>query len=167
MHSGPEDVHFENVRFDPDLTPFHELAKRMAAEFGYTAELSLDARLAELLRLRVAQLDPCPYCLVLHTRAATRSGIPADVIAQLGGWRESSVFSPAEKAALDYCEGLTRYDVVGFAGLHDELSAHFDELEIAEIAAVIINMNVWTRLKLAQGAVAMADSGPPPSEPTG
>jgi hypothetical protein len=32
------------------------------------------------------------------------------------------------------------------------VAKQFNEVEIAEIAAVIINMNVWTRLKLAQGA---------------
>ena len=34
--------------------------------------------------------------------------------------------------------------------------------EVAEIAAVVINMNVWTRLKLAQGATpSLASSGTP------
>lgn len=145
-------MRFENTRFDPDLTPFHDLAKQMAAKFGYRAELSLDPRLAELLRLRVSQLNPCSYCLILHTQVAERLGIPAAVIAHLASWRESALFSPAERAALAYCEGLTTYDLAGFAGLHDELRGHFDETEVAEIAAVIINMNVWTRLKLAQGA---------------
>lgn len=164
---GGVGIRFENVRFDPDLTPFHELAKQMATQFGYTARLSLDPRLAELLRLRVAQLDPCPYCLILHTREAHRIGIPSEVIAHLAGWRESGMFSPAERAALAYCEGLTTYDIVQFAGLHDELRRHFDEKEIAEIAAVIINMNVWTRLKLAQGAIPVADSAPSASEQPG
>ena len=36
--------------------------------------------------------------------------------------------------------------------MHQGLTVFFDEREIAEIAAVVINMNVWTRLKLAQGA---------------
>lgn len=36
---------------------------------------------------------------------------------------------------------------------HAALTGHFDQTAIAEIAAVVINMNVWTRLKLAQGAV--------------
>jgi AhpD family alkylhydroperoxidase len=157
---GRSEVRFENVRFDPDLTPFHELAKQMALRFGYAAELSLDPRLAELLRLRVAQLNPCPYCLILHTREAVRVGIPSDVVAQLAGWRESAMFSPAEKVALAYCEGLTVYDIAGFAALHDELRRHFREQEIAEIAAVVINMNVWTRLKLAQGAIPAADGAP-------
>jgi AhpD family alkylhydroperoxidase len=150
-------VRFENTRFDPDLTPFHDVAKEMAARFGYSAELSLDPRLAELLRLRVAQLDPCSYCLILHTQVADRIGIPSEVVAHLAGWRESAVFSLAEKAALAYCEGLTLYDDAQFPRLHDELRLHFDEKEIAEIAAVIINMNVWTRLKLAQGAQPAAE----------
>ena len=52
-------VRFENIRFDPDLTPFHQVAKDMAAQFGYSANLSGDRRLLQLLRLRVAQLNPC------------------------------------------------------------------------------------------------------------
>jgi AhpD family alkylhydroperoxidase len=157
---GRSRVHFENTRFDPDLTPFHDIARQMADAFGYTAELSLDRRLAQLLRLRVAQLNPCPYCLVLHSRSALEKGIPADVVAHLPGWRESAMFSPVEKAALAYCEGLTRYDIADFARLHDDLRVHFDEREVAELAAVVINMNVWTRLKLAQGQTPVADATP-------
>ncbi|RZS64387.1 AhpD family alkylhydroperoxidase [Agromyces ramosus] len=159
-------VRFENTRFDPDLTPFHDLAKQMAARFGYRAELSLSPRLAELLRLRVAQLNPCSYCLILHTEVAARLGIPSDVVAHLPSWRESDRFSHAEKVALAYCEGLTQYDISHFAELHDELRTHFDEKEVAEIAAVIINMNVWTRLKLAQGAVPVADEAPTAPRPS-
>ena len=157
---GRSEVRFENTRFDPDITPFHGIAEQMAGGFGYTAELSLDRRLAELLRLRVAQLNPCPYCLILHTRVAGEFGIPAEAIAHLAGWRESGMFSSAEKAALAYCEGLTQYDIAGFARLHDELRIHFTESEVAEIAAVVINMNVWTRLKLAQGAIPSVDATP-------
>ena len=138
----------------------------MAARFGYTAELSLNARLAELLRLRVAQLNPCSYCLILHTQVADRLGIPSEVVAHLAGWRESDMFSQAEKVALAYCEGLTLYDLGHFAELHDELRVHFDEQEVAEIAAVIINMNVWTRLKLAQGATPAADESPTAPRPS-
>jgi AhpD family alkylhydroperoxidase len=160
-------VRFENTRFDPDLTPFHDIAKQMAARFGYRAELSLSPRLAELLRLRVAQLNPCAYCLILHTDVAARLGIPAEVIAHLASWRESDMFSHAEKVALAYCEGLTVYDIAQFGALHDELRIHFDEKEVAEIAAVVINMNVWTRLKLAQGATPAADPAPIALQPSG
>ena len=36
------EIEFQNRRFDPDLTPFHELAKSMAKAFGYTADLEVD-----------------------------------------------------------------------------------------------------------------------------
>jgi AhpD family alkylhydroperoxidase len=163
----PPGVRFENTRFDPDLTPFHDLAKQMAARFGYRAELSLSPRLAELLRLRVAQLNPCSYCLILHTDVATRLGIPSEVIAHLASWRESDLFSHPEKVALAYCEGLTVYDIAQFAALHDDLRIHFDEKEVAEIAAVVINMNVWTRLKLAQGATPASGRTPTIAKPSG
>ena len=114
-------LRFENTRFDPDITPFHELAKDMAAQFGYAAELSADRVLLQLLRLRVAQLNPCSYC-----------------------------------------EGLTLFRHEEIPALHKELRLHFTEREVAEIAAVVINMNVWTRLKLAQGATpSLASSGTP------
>ena len=147
------EIRFENTRFDPDLVAFHDIAKQMAKSVGYTASLNVDGRVAQLLRLRVAQLNPCSYCLILHTKAARDQGIEEEVIAHLPSWRESTLFSPAEHAALAYCEGLTRHDVEAFPALHEAMAAHFGEREIAEVAAIVINMNVWTRLKLAQGAV--------------
>jgi len=143
---------YKNTRFDPDLIEFHDIAKQMAKSVGYTAELSVDRQLAQLLRLRVSQMNPCSYCLILHTQAATDQGILPEKIAHLASWRESALFSAQEQAALDYCEALTDYDLDAFSSKHDALSKYFDEKAIAEIAAIVINMNLWTRLKLAQGA---------------
>ncbi|MFV8384373.1 carboxymuconolactone decarboxylase family protein [Vibrio parahaemolyticus] len=143
---------FHNTRFDPTAMPFHDIAMQLAASVGYTADIPLDPQLAQLLRLRVAQLNPCAYCLVLHTKAAHERGIEADKVAHLAAFRESALYTPAEKAALGYCEDLTHYAHQDFAKTHDALSAHFSADDIAYIAAVVINMNLWTRLKLAQGA---------------
>lgn len=148
-----ENVSFQDTRFDPNLTRFGGLAENMAAAFGYSAELPGDPRLLQLLRLRVAQLNPCSYCLILHAEVATKIGISSVDIAHLPSWRESTMFSAEEQAALDYCEALTVFNQERFATAHNKLRTHFTERDIAEIAAVIINMNVWTRLKLAQGAV--------------
>jgi len=150
------DIRFENRRFDPDLIDFHAIAKEMAKSVGYTARLSVPGPLAQLLRLRVSQLNPCSYCLILHTQAAADQGIAPEKIAHLASWRESELFSEAERAALAYCEALTRYDLAAFPAAHDALAAYFDEKALAEIAAIVINMNLWTRLKLAQGATPVA-----------
>lgn len=145
-------VEYINTRFDPDLVEFHGIAKQMAKSVGYTADLEINGHLAQLLRLRVAQINACSYCLILHTQAALDQGISAAIVAHLASWQESTMFTAEEQAALAYCEGLTIYKLSGFSELHQALSVHFEEKQIAEIAALVINMNLWTRLKLAQGA---------------
>jgi hypothetical protein len=40
-----------------------------------------------------------------------------------------------------------------FQPYHEQLADHFDESEILDIIGVVINMNIWTRLKLAEGAM--------------
>lgn len=148
-----DDITFKNTRFDPDVIEFHGIAKQMAASVGYTADMGVEKKLAQLLRLRVAQMNECSYCLILHTQAAHDQGVHPAKVAHLPSWRESTMFEAPEQAALAYCEGLTAYDLAGFPALHDALAEHFDEKQIAEIAAIVINMNLWTRLKLAQGQV--------------
>ncbi len=146
-----DDIDFKDTRFDPDIIEFHGIAKQMAASVGYTANMGVEKKLAQLLRLRVAQMNECSYCLILHTQAAHDQGVHPAKVAHLPSWRESTMFEADEQAALAYCEGLTTYDLPGFATLHDALTAYFNEKQIAEIAAIVINMNLWTRLKLAQG----------------
>lgn len=144
-------VEFDHLRLSPNLNGLDGIARQMAQQFGYTAEVSIPRRLANLLRLRVAQLNPCSYCLILHTQVALESGLDSALVAHLPSWRESAMLDPMEVAALDYCEALTEFDVPRFDSAHRALALHFSEPAIADIAAVVINMNVWTRLKLAQG----------------
>jgi len=61
------DVSYKNTQFDPDITAFHAIAKDMAKSVGFTADLFINSQLAQLLRLRVVQMNPCSYCLILHT----------------------------------------------------------------------------------------------------
>ena len=147
-----QNVSFKDSRFNPDVTPFHDLAKNMAQAFGYTADLELDPKLTQLLRLRVAQYNNCAYCLILHSQAARDRDIPTAKIDGLGSWWESALYGPEERAALAYSDALSDGNRPGFQTVHDALSEHFSERQIGEIAAIVINMNLWTRLKLAQGA---------------
>ena len=152
-----ESVTIENRRFDPDQNEaLSSIAGQFAKAFGYTAQdLDVDPALAQLLRLRVSQLNNCTYCLNLHYEAA-RTLVPRAKVDTLSAWWETDLFSEPEQAALAYTEALTRIADTTvadrFAVYHDDLAAHFTESQIVTIAAVVINMNVWTRLKLAQGA---------------
>jgi AhpD family alkylhydroperoxidase len=153
-----DDVQIHTTRLDAAANPeLMALAKAGAAAFGYTAELALSRQLAQLLRLRVAQINNCSYCLNVHYDAARSVGIHRAKIDFLSAWWETQLFSEAERAALQYTEALTRTaDTTvarAFQQYHDSLAAHFDEPAMLEIVAVVINMNIWTRLKLAEGAM--------------
>jgi AhpD family alkylhydroperoxidase len=152
------DVTIRRTRLDLAANePLTAIAQAGAAAFGYTAELTLDGQVAQLVRLRVAQINNCTYCLDVHHTAARRAGIAQAKIDTLTAWWETRLFTEAERAALQYAEALTRVSdtsvMQSFQRFHDELADHFDEAAMREIAAVIINMNIWTRLKLAEGAM--------------
>jgi len=146
-------VTFKNTRFNPDITPFHDLAKTMAKAVGYTADLDIDKQLAQLLRLRVAQKNECAYCIILHAKASRDAGISEAKTDNISSWYNSNLFTEVEKIALAYCDVLSEGQSKDFQKYHNDLAKHFNEKEIAEIAAVVINMNLWTRLKLAQGQI--------------
>lgn len=150
-------IKFKNTRFNPDITPFHNLAKEMANAVGFTANLSISKELAQLIRLRVAQKNECSYCIILHTKNARDFGVSDAKIDSISAWYNSELFTDVEKAVLTYSDALTDGKSKDFQKYHDALANNFNEKEIAEIAAIIINMNVWTRLKLAQGEVPYSE----------
>jgi AhpD family alkylhydroperoxidase len=156
-------VTFINRRDDSSANAnLTKLARHGADTFGYKARLSIDRRLAQLLRLRVSQINNCAYCLNLHHEAARQAGIPQPVIDTLSVWWETEFHTDAARAALAYTEALTRVADArvadDFGARHDALAEHFAPEQILEIVGIVINMNVWTRLKMAEGATpALAD----------
>src|SRR3954462_1109158 len=153
-----DDVPVANRRFDASENAALIGMARMGADaFGYTADLRIDRGLAELLRLRVSQLNSCTYCLNLHYQAAREAGIPRAKIDTLTAWWETELHSHPEGAAPRSTAGRARgADTDGdaaFQRFHDALAEHFGPEEILEIVAVVVNMNVWTRIKLAEGAM--------------
>ena len=159
------EVAFDERRFPQEQNrQLAENAASFAADFGYRSEtLTVDGQLAQLLRLRVSQLNHCTYCLVLHAKAARDLDIPAAKIDTLSAWWETNLFSEAEQAALAYTEALTHIPGAGgerrFDRYHQALTAHFTPSEVGEIAGIVINMNVWTRLKLATGSTPKIEDG--------
>ncbi|MEI5007529.1 carboxymuconolactone decarboxylase family protein [Streptomyces sp. NPDC087659] len=156
-----DDVRITNRRLDARGNEALSRMARMGAEsFGYTAELRIDRGLAQLLRLRVSQLNSCTYCLNLHYQAAREAGVPRAKIDTLTAWWETELHSEAEQAALRYAEALTRVadtdPDTAFQRFHDALAAHFGPEEMLEIVAIVVNMNIWTRIKLAEGAMPAA-----------
>ena len=150
-------IHIRTHRIDPVINEsLNRIAKEFAKAFGYTSEtIRIDSELAQLIRLRVSQINHCTFCMNLHARVARDMGIATEKVDTLSAWWETALYSEAEEAALSYTEVLTRQETASyrnkFGSTHQSLSKYFSEIEISDIAAIVINMNVWTRLKMASG----------------
>ena len=93
-----------------------------ASKDALTAMLQLQTRvnkteleplLIELVKIRASQINRCAYCLEMHTRATRAQGETEARIYLLNAWRESSLYSERERAALAWTESLTNLAQTG------------------------------------------------------
>jgi AhpD family alkylhydroperoxidase len=110
----------------------------------------LDHKLLELVKIRASQINGCAYCLDMHTKDAIAIGEKEQRIHLLAAWRESPFYSSHERAALAWCEALTRISLSGAPDpLYDELEKLFLPEEIVELTLAIVAINGWNRLAVA------------------
>jgi AhpD family alkylhydroperoxidase len=113
------------------------LAKGVAAMNDAVFASTLDWRLHELVRMRIAVINGCQTCLTWRTPEAVEAGVTDDLLAEVADWRGSDRFTPAERVALEFTE-LFCTDSVGISDeLMQRLEQHFDAGQIVDLALVI------------------------------
>ncbi|MEV0704728.1 carboxymuconolactone decarboxylase family protein [Saccharopolyspora sp. NPDC050389] len=115
------------------------------------ADSTLPAATQELVRIRSSQINGCGRCIDIHTKEAARAGETSTRINLVATWREATVFTDAERAALELAEQATRIaDAAG--GVTDEAWAnaveHYDEDQLAALVAVIALNNAFNRVNV-------------------
>jgi len=111
---------------------------------------ALDARLKNLIEVRVSQINGCAFCLDMHVREARELGEPQRRLDCLAGWRDLPDFSARERAALDWAEALTRIaETHAPDSIYEELQRHFSEREIVDLTVAIAVINTWNRTQIA------------------
>jgi AhpD family alkylhydroperoxidase len=123
-------------------------ALKVMLEFSQkVSELGLEKTLQELVKIRASQLNGCAFCIHMHTRDARANGETEERIYLLDGWRESSLYTERERAALGWTEALT---LVSQTHAPDEdyaaLVPHFTEEEIVKLTLLIGMINTWNRI---------------------
>ncbi|MFE1950104.1 MULTISPECIES: carboxymuconolactone decarboxylase family protein [Streptomyces] len=106
---------------------------------------------ADLVLVRVSQINGCGFCLDMHTKDAAAAGESAQRLHMVGAWREAKVFTDAERAALELAEAGTRIaDAAG--GVSDEVwenaAKHYDEDQLAALVSLIALINTYNRLNV-------------------
>jgi AhpD family alkylhydroperoxidase len=110
----------------------------------------LEPAMIELVLMRVSQINGCAFCLDMHWKDARASGQSEERLYMLSTWRESSLYSERERAALELCEAMT---VISKAQVPDDVweraSTAFDEYELSQLVFAITTINAWNRLNIA------------------
>ncbi|MGW0189291.1 carboxymuconolactone decarboxylase family protein [Streptomyces sp. NPDC003362] len=114
-------------------------------------ESPLPASTQELVALRVSQINGCAVCIDMHSKEAAAAGETPVRLHLVAAWREATVFTEAERAALELAEQGTRVaDAAG--GVGDEVWAraaeHYDEEQLTALVMLVSFMNAVNRLNV-------------------
>ena len=131
----------------------NEIAAKFANRFANAslviAQSPLPQSTQELVSLRASQINGCGWCTDLHTTEAAAAGETAVRLHLAAAWRESAVFTEAERAALALAEEGTRL-ADAHHGVSDETWAqvreHYDDDQIAALVCLVALINAANRL---------------------
>ncbi len=128
-----------------------KMMKHLTSAGRLAAESSLPRATQELVLLRASQINGCGFCTDMHTKDAAAAGETAQRLHLVATWREATVFTDAERAALELAEEGTRIaDAAG--GVSDDVWAnaakHYNEEELVALVSVIAIINAFNRMNV-------------------
>ena len=128
-----------------------KLVKHINAAGAVLHDSALPAATQELVKLRASQINGCGFCTDMHIKDALHAGESQQRLNLVAVWREATVFTEAERAALELAEQGTRIaDAAG--GVTDEAWAnaakHYDTDQLAALVCTIALINTYNRLNV-------------------
>ncbi len=131
-----------------------ELPKSLMALGKAAIDSGLEVSLLHLIKARVSQINGCGFCLHMHHAEARQDGEQQERLDILPAWREVPYFSDRERAGLAWAEALTliAQEKVSDA-LYDSVKTHFDDKELANLTAAILEINSWNRVVAGFGFI--------------
>jgi alkylhydroperoxidase family enzyme len=137
-------------QFGKVMTPFKVFVARMPLAFGQFVgkigqldkKLTLPLETAMLIREQVARINVCLFCIDIGRYFTIKASMNQTKFDALENYRTSSLFTDAERAALDYVTELTRdkkVDPANFA----RLACFYSERQICEIVWLVASEHVY------------------------
>lgn len=109
----------------------------------------LEPALRSLVTVRVSQINHCAFCVDVNSATLVKRGVEMNKIDALATWRDSSLFSPVERLALEYTEAMTVTGRVVSDDLGRSLKAQWDDDTIVELTGLIAFQNLSSKFNAA------------------
>jgi AhpD family alkylhydroperoxidase len=126
-------------------------AKYLVSAGKAVTESALPPATQELVKLRASQINGCAFCADMHAKDAAHAGETQLRLNLVAVWREATVFTEPERAALELTEQGTRLADAA-TGVTDDAWAnaakHYDDDQLAALVALIAEINAWNRLNV-------------------
>jgi len=137
-------------QFGKVLTPVKVHSARLPDAFGMfygkigtlDKKLKLPRETVFLIREQVARINVCLFCTDIGRAFAIKESMNEAKFDALDAYRTSSLFSAAERAALDYATELTSDKQVS-QDTFNHLAEHYSEREICEIVWLVASEHLY------------------------
>jgi len=141
---------FARRQFGKVPTPVKVHSARLPSAFGLfyakigslDKKLTLSPEMVLLVREQVARLNVCLFCMDIGRSFVIKASMNEAKFDALENYATSSLFTEAERAALDYVTELTRDKKVN-PDTFDRMARHYSEREICEIVWLVATEHVY------------------------
>jgi AhpD family alkylhydroperoxidase len=135
--------------FDNELAM--KIMKHVISAGRAVEQSSVPSSTLELVKVRASQINGCAVCTDMHTKDALHAGESQLRLNLVAVWREATVFTQAERAALELVEEGTR--IADSAGaVSDDVWAraakHYNDEQLAALVMEIAVINAWNRINV-------------------
>ena len=142
--------YFTRRQFGKVLTPLKVHSARLPSSFGWfygkiselDKKLQLPQETVMLIREQVAHINICTFCIDMGRWATIQASLNQAKFDALQQYRTSSLFSDAERSALDYVTELTRDKKVD-PETFKLMQKYYSEREICEIVWLAASEHIY------------------------
>ncbi|SFH86394.1 alkylhydroperoxidase AhpD family core domain-containing protein [Collimonas sp. OK307] len=126
-----------------------ELFKKFV-EFSLAFKNSaIEESVRDLVDIRASQINGCAFCVDMHVKEATIHGERPLRLHHVAIWRESTLFSPRERAALAWTEILTQIPAQGVPDdVYERVRTQLSEKELSDLTFLVMSINAWNRVNV-------------------
>ena len=126
-----------------------ELLKKFV-EFSLALRHStIEETIRDLVDIRASQINGCAFCVDMHVKVVFFFGVCSLRMHHVAVWRESPLFSPRERAALEWTEILTRMPVEGVPDeVYEHVRTQLSEKELSDLTFLVMSINAWNRINV-------------------